>query len=351
MVDPDKASATPIACQQVQALRRGGPERLELRDVTVAPPGRGEIRVRMLAAGVAFADLMIREGVYPIQLPWPRTPGYDIVGEIEAVGPEVPDTWQPGMRVAALTVHGSYAEYRLLPADQCVAVPEHVDPAQAVALVLNYLTAWQMLFRVASLERDNTVLVHAAAGGVGTAVLELGRHFGLHVIGLCSAAKHDRVRSLGGIPIDYRQEDIAARVAELTDGRGVDAVLDAVGGRETRRSWRLLAPTGTLVCYGALSVAAKGRVRLRTALPAVLGAARFSALRLFSEVKSVAGYNVDVWRRNRPEAYRRDLARLVELLAEGVLNPVIAHRLPLAEAAQAQERLGTGQSEGKLVLI
>ncbi|WP_420427170.1 medium chain dehydrogenase/reductase family protein [Algiphilus sp.] len=351
MDHPHHASAAPVSCKHVQALRRGGPERLQVQDVTVAPPGTGEIRVRMLAAGVAFADLMIREGVYPIQLPWPRTPGYDIVGEIDAVGPDVPDTWQPGMRVAALTVHGSYAEYRLLPAAQCVAVPEHVDPAQAVALVLNYLTAWQMLFQVAHLERGHTVLIHAAAGGVGTAVLELGRHFGLQVIGLCSAAKHDRVRSLGGIPIDYRHEQVSERVSALTEGRGVDAVLDAVGGRETRRSWQLLAPTGTLVCYGALSVASKGRVRLHTALPAVLGAARFSALRLFSEVKAVAGYNVDVWRRHRPEAYRSDLARLVDLLAEGVLDPVIADRLPLAEAAVAQERLGAGRSEGKLVLI
>lgn len=351
MANRDSAPATALRCRHIEATRRGGPERLQLTDTSVPPPGDGELRIRMLAAGVAFAHLMIREGVYPIKLGWPRTPGYDIVGEIEAVGPGVDAALRPGMRVAALTVHGSYAEYRLLPAQQCVPVPDAVDPAQAVALVLNYLTAWQILFRVAHLSEGDTVLIHAAAGGVGTAVLELARRFGLHVIGLCSASKHERVRALGGTPIDYRQSNVAAEVATLTDGHGVDAVLDAVGGSETRRSWKMLAPTGTLVCYGALSVASEGRVRLRTVLPAVLGTARFSAMHLFSEVKDVAGYNVDVWRRHRPAAYRADLGELVRLLAEGALDPVIAERIPLAEATRAHQLLGAGRTEGKLVLI
>lgn len=351
MANRASPSPTALQCRHVQATRRGGPERLQPADTSVPPPGEGEVRVRMLAAGVAFADLMIREGVYPIKLGWPRTPGYDIVGEIEAVGPGVGDALQPGMRVAALTVHGSYAEYRLLPAQQCVPVPDAVDPAQAVALVLNYLTAWQMLFRVAHLSEGDTVLIHAAAGGVGTAVLELGRRFGIRVIGLCSSAKHERVRALGGTPLDYRKNNVAAEVATLTDGRGVDAVLDAVGGSETRRSWKMLAPTGTLVCYGALSVASEGRVRLRKALPAMLGSARFSAMHLFTEVKGVAGYNVDVWRRHRPAAYREDLAELIRLLAEGALDPIIAERIALADAARAHQLLGAGRTEGKLVLI
>ena len=331
--------------------RRGGPERLTMQEVSVAPPGPGEVRVRMLAAGVAFADLMIREGVYPIALPWPRTPGYDIVGEIEAVGPDVPEAFAVGTRVAALTVHGSYALHRLLPADQCVVVPAAVDPAQAVALVLNYLTAWQMLHRVARLEAGDTVLIHAAAGGVGTAVLELARLAGIRVIGLCSAAKHERVRALGGEPVDYRSEDVAARVQALTDGRGVAAVLDAVGGRESRRSWELLQPTGTLVCYGALRVASGGRVGLRSALPSLLRAPRFTPMRLLTDVKGAIGYNVDSWRVARPAAYREDLSHLVTLLADGALEPLVGARIPLAEAARAQRMLGSGDTEGKLLLV
>ena len=338
-----------LSSKAVVAAKRGGPERLAMQDVTVPQPGPGEVRVRMLAAGVAFADLMIREGVYPIDLPWPRTPGYDIVGAIEAVGDGVELT--VGTRVAALTVHGSYALHRTLPADQCVPVPDDADPAQAVALVLNYLTARQMLHRVARLEAGDTVLVHAAAGGVGTAVLELARAAGIRVIGLCSGAKHERVRALGGVPIDYRKEDVAARVRALTDGRGVDAVLDAVGGPETRRSWDVVRPTGVVVCYGALSVASNGRVGPRSALSSLLRAPRFTPMRLLTDVKGVVGYNVDSWRRERPDAYRTDLAALIAMLAEGTLDPLIGARMPLAQAADAQRMLGGGDTQGKLVLV
>lgn len=340
-----------LSSQAIVIPRRGGPERLAMQEVSVPSPGPGEVRVRMLAAGVAFADLMIREGVYPIDLPWPRTPGYDIVGEVEAVGPDVPEEIAVGTRVASLTVHGSYALHRILPVDQCVVVSQTMDPAQAVALVLNYLTAWQMLHRVAHLEAGDTVLIHGAAGGVGTAVLELARLADIHVIGLCSAAKHDRVRALGGEPVDYRREDVAERVNALTDGQGVMAVLDAVGGRETRRSWDLLQATGTLVCYGALSVASGGRVGLRSALPSLLRAPRFTPMRLLSDVKGAIGYNVDGWRTARPTAYREDLSRLVALLADGKLEPVIGARIPLADAAQAQRMLGSGETQGKLVLV
>ena len=243
------------------------------------------------------------------------------MGEIEAVGDGVELT--AGSRVAALTVHGSYALHRTLPADQCVPVPDGADPAQAVALVLNYLTARQMLHRVARLEAGDSVLIHAAAGGVGTAVLELARATGIRVIGLCSAARHERVRALGGVPIDYRSEDVADRVRVLTNGRGVDAVLEAVGGPETRRSWDVVRPTGMVVCYGALSVASNGRVGPRSALSSLLRAPRFTPMRLLTDVKGVIGYNVDSWRRQRPDAYRADLAALIAMLAEGTLDPPI----------------------------
>jgi NADPH:quinone reductase-like Zn-dependent oxidoreductase len=331
--------------------KRGGPARLELKTVSVPAPGPGQIRVRMLAAGVAFADLMIREGVYPIELPWPRTPGYDIVGEIEAIGPGVPSELSVGSRVASLTVHGSYARHRLLSADQCVPVPDSVDPAQAVALVLNYLTAWQMLHRVARVQAGDTVFIHAASGGVGTAVLELARIAGIRIIGICSASKHDQVRALGGIPIDYRNEDVEARVRDLTEGRGVDAVLDSIGGAETKRSWRLVRPTGVVVCFGALSIASNGRLSLPSAVKAMLGSPRFTPLGLLTDVKGAIGYNVDHWRMNRPEAYREDLAHVVKLLADGQINPLIAERVPLAEARRGQELLGSGKTQGKVVLV
>jgi len=313
-------------------------------------PGPGEVRVRMLAAGVAFADIMLREGLYPVSIPWPRTPGYDVLGEIEATGPGVPPELRIGLRVAALTVHGSYARHRLLPAADCVVVPEGVDAVPAVALVLNYLTAYQMLHRVANLDAGDTVLIHAAAGGVGTAVLDLARLAGIRVLGLASRGKHEFVRRLGGEPIDYQHEDIDARVRELTGGRGVEAVLDAIGGKETQRAVRLIKPSGTVVSYGGLSMAKNGRMSLSGILRAVTSA-KHSPIALLTQSKTVGGYNVKTWMDQRPAAYCNDLTQLMRWLAEGKIAPQIGDRIPLEQAALAQQRLGEGRSTGKLVLV
>lgn len=334
----------------VAAMKRGGPQVLQVQTVPMPQPCQGEVRVRMLAAGVAFADIMVREGLYPIQLPWPRTPGYDVVGEIEAIGPEVPPEFRVGMRVAALTVHGSYARHRLLAATDCVVVPEGADPVSATALVLNYLTAHQMLHRVANLKSGDTVLIHAAAGGVGTAVLDLARLAGIRVLGLASKGKHDLVRKLGGEPIDYQQEDIDARVRELTQGRGVEAVLDAIGGKEAQRAVRLIKPSGVVVSYGGLSLAKNGRMNLPGILRALMGS-RHSPLALLTQSKTVGGYNVKTWMDQRPAAYRQDLTQLMKWLAEGKIAPLIGARIPLEEAARAQQLLGEGRSTGKLALI
>lgn len=336
--------------QRILAVKRGGPQVLRLETVPIPQPGPGEVCVRMLAAGVAFADILVREGLYPLPLPWPRVPGYDVVGEIEAVGSNVASEFAVGTRVAALTVHGSYARHRLLPVAHCVPVSPQVDPAQAVALVLNYLTAYQMLHRVAALKRGDTVAVYAAAGGVGTAVLELAKLAGIRVIGLASPAKHALVRQLGGEPVDSRASDLETQVKRIAKD-GVEAVLDPVGGAETRRAFRLLKPTGMLVVYGALSVANKGRLDVLGALKSVVGGARFAALSLLTQGRGVVGYNVQTWRDNRPAAYREDLSHLMMLLAEGRLAPLVTERIPLEEAARAQSLLGEGRSTGKLVLI
>jgi NADPH:quinone reductase-like Zn-dependent oxidoreductase len=346
---------TAIETQQIVAMRRGGPQVLRQRTARLAAPGPGEVRVRMLAAGVAFADLMLREGLYPVDIPWPRVPGYDIVGEIEAVGPAVPDADVPdafaiGARVAAITVWGSYARHRLLPAAWCVPVPAALDPHQAGALLLNHLTALQMIRRVAQLEAGDSLLVHSAAGGLGSAVLDLGRLLGIRVLGLASAAKHDYVRKLGGEPIDYRNEDVEARVRALTEGAGVHAVFDAVGGAGLRRSYRLVRPSGVVVSYGALSVACSGRFDLAGAVAAMLRTPSFSAMRLLRESKGVHGYNVQIWRDQRAASYRSDLAQILEWAAAGRLHPQVAEVLPLEQAARAHRLLGEGSMRGKLLL-
>ena len=313
-------------------------------------PGSGELRIRVLACGVAYADLMLREGLYPIKTGWPRVPGYDVVGEIEAVGPDCPAPWACGQRVAALTVLGSYARHRRLPHHWCIALPPQLDPLRAAAIGLNYLTALQMLRRAAMLEAGDSVLVHAAAGGVGSAVLDLAKLLQLRVLGTVSAGKMDYVRRHGGEPIDYRSEDVEARVRQLTGGAGVDAVLDSIGGAEIRRSYRLLKPTGSVISYGALTLADQGRLSIGGALAAVLNGPRYSALRLFQESRGVYGFNVQSWRDHRPRAYRQDFAQLFDWLEQGKIDPQIAEVLPLQRAEDAQRKLGSGKIIGKLLL-
>lgn len=304
----------------------------------------------MLAAGVAFADLMLREGAYPLEPGAPLVPGYDLFGTVEAVGPGV-DGFAAGDHVVAMTVSGSYATRRLVPAAWCVKARPDLDPAAATAIVLNYMTAWQMLHRVACVEPGETIIVHSAAGGVGTAMLELARLAGIRAIGFASAPKHDRVRALGGLPVDYRQPDAWQATRELTSG-GAAAVFDPIGGGGIQASFDALKPTGTLVLFGALGLARQGRLAQVDERLSFLGAApSFPAAALSQQSKGVSGYFAEGWRDLRPVAYREDLARLVALLAEGKLAPVIAARLPLADAAEAHRRLGAGEAVGKIVLV
>jgi NADPH2:quinone reductase len=254
-----------------------------------------------------------------------------------------------GDTVAALTVHGSYARHVIVQADDVVPVPAGLDPAEAVSLVLNYLTAWQMMHRCAHVTAGDAVLVHGAAGGVGTALLQLGRLAGLRCYGTASAAKHGLVAELGGIPIDYRTEDFLARVQR--DGDGVLAVFDPIGGANWKRSYAALAPTGTLVCYGFYDALSGGRRSLFGAARALLGMPRYSPLQLLGDNKTIAPYLIAAWRDGRRSLYRQDLANLFTLLADRKLTPVVAERIPLAEAARAQDLLGNAKLAGKIVLV
>lgn len=331
----------------------GGSKVFKILHPPIPKPGPGQLQIKMLAAGVAFADIMIREGIYPLQedIGWPRTPGYDVIGEIQAVGANVSDQFQIGQRVACLTVHGSYARHRLLQADQCVQVPEQVDSAEAVALVLNYLTAWQMLQRISRARAGDWVVIHAGGGGVGTALLELAALSGIKTIAFASPGKHQIVKDRGGIPLDYRSEQIEARVAEITGGKGVATVFDAIGGKEVSRGLSMLKQGGCVVSYGVLSLLSNGRPSLANFLKNLFYNFHCSPLKLVTDSKSLCTYNVDIWRQQFPEFYRQDLSALLTLLAEGSLKPLISERIPLEEAARAQQLLGSGTSSGKLVLI
>lgn len=328
--------------------RRGGPEVLTLVDEPMPQPGRGQVRLRVVATGVAFADVLMREGLYPGMPPYPFAPGYDVVGEIDAVGPDAADL-SVGQRVAALTVIGGYARYIVVPAQDCVPVPEGVDSASAVALVLNYLTAYQMLHRVAAVTAGSRILVHGAAGGVGSALVELAALSGCAIYGTASKAKHELLTRLGAVPIDYRSEDFVARIRELT-GTGVDAVFDPIGGKNWRRSFATLRPAGVMVCYGASANTSGGRRNFWNILRFLIDMPRYTPLSLLGKSLGVCGFNVTLWKQSRPELYRADLTTLLRMLADGRIVPVIAARLPLEKAAEAHAMLNSASVSGKIVL-
>src|SRR5580658_1539562 len=233
----------------------GGPEVLKVVDDDVRDPVANELRIRILACGVAFADVLMRRGLYSGVPPLPYSPGYDIVGIVESCGANVTQ-WKPGDLVTALTQTGGYSRYIVFPESELVPVPAGLDPAEAVSLVLNYTTAYQLIHRIAKLHQGESVLIHGAAGGVGTATLQLGSLAGLKMFGTASKPKHDLVVKLGGIPIDYRTEDFVKRAA------GVNAVFDPIGGRNWPRSYRALGKGGRFVGYG-MSAAIEGGRRNR----------------------------------------------------------------------------------------
>jgi NADPH:quinone reductase-like Zn-dependent oxidoreductase len=331
--------------------RLGGPEVLETLVEPAPEPGRGEVRVRVLAAGVSFAELLMREGVHPEKTTLPFTPGWDIVGITDKAGDQV--STMVGQMVAALPIHGGYSQYICLPENELTPVPAGVDPAEAVSLVLNYVTAYQMLHRLAHASQGQRILVHGAAGGVGTALLQLGQLVGLEMYGTASLATHQIVANLGATPIDFRKIDFVEEIHRLT-GDGVDTVFDGVGETNVWRSFRALRPGGRVIAYGFTSFLQKGKLKggLRYRLRGILRPAWYALGALLSPGRRrIVPYSIQYLKRWRPAWFREDLSALLELLRDGKIKPLIAARMPLTEARRAHELLGEGAIRGKLVLV
>jgi len=332
--------------------RLGGPEVLETLVEEAPDPGRGEVRVRVLAAGVSFAELLMREGIHPEKTTLPFTPGWDIVGVVDKIGAGASQA-TIGQMVAALPIHGGYAQYICLPENELTSVPTGVDPAEAVSLVLNYVTAYQMMHRLAHASQGQRILVHGAAGGVGTALLQLGRLVGLQMYGTASLANRQIISDLGATPIDYKSVDFVAEIHRLT-GEGVDIVFDGVGEANVWRSFHALRPGGRVIAYGFTTFLQKGQLTggLRFRLRGILRPAWY-ALRalLLPGRRSILPYSIQYLKRRKPAWFREDLSTLLNLLRDEEIKPMIAGRIPLSEARRAQELLGQGSVRGKLVLI
>jgi NADPH2:quinone reductase len=333
----------------------GGADALEVLEEECPEPRAGEVRVRVLAAGVALPDLMMREGFHPETPPLPFTPGWDLVGVVDRLGDGISGI-EPGQMVAALPISGAYAEFVCLPRRELVPVPSGLDAAAAVSLVLNYVTAYQMLHRSARVTPRQRVLIHGAAGGVGSALLQLGHLAGLEMYGTCSSRAASTVSHLGGVPIDYRRLDFVREIHRLT-GDGTDVVFDGIGGSHIWRSREALRPGGTVVAYG-LTSSLRGE---RRASHRAGRRHRFRGIAIFGLYiaggwllpgrKRVVPYSIQWLKRLRPAWFRQDLIALLDLLQQQEIEPLIAHRLPLAGARQAHELLEKGGVTGKIVLV
>ena len=331
---------------RVVVSRYGGPDVLQVVEEDLPEPGSGEVRVRVLAAGVSAYDLMLRSRSFPGNPRPPFTPGEDIVGVVDKLGEGV-STVEPGQKVAGWTFGdgGGYAEFICRPASQVVPVPSGLDSAEAVCMVVNYLTAHLYLHRTAGMQSGERVLVHGAAGGLGTALLQLGEQAGLEMYGTASKHNHELVSALGATPIDYRTEDFVERIRSLT-GEGVDAVFDLVSGaRQLWRSYRTLRKGGRLVPMGSVATAEAGMKVIPLSLMTVV------LLKLIPDGRRVPlSPNMMKFPQTHNAWYRETLTELLDSAAGGKIKPVVAERIPLAEAARAHELLERSGHAGKVVL-
>ncbi|GAA1989776.1 medium chain dehydrogenase/reductase family protein [Amycolatopsis minnesotensis] len=343
------ATATVTTATEIVLPGKVGPGGLRVRTRALPEPAAGQVVLSMDATGVSFAEQQMRRGKYFDQPPFPFVPGYDVVGIVTAIGPGV-DPALIGRRFAAVTKVGSWASALLLDAADLVAVPDGVSAAAAETVVVNGITAWQMLHRTAGVRTGGTIVVLGANGGVGSTLVQLARHTGITVIGTASERHHAAVRELGAIPVDYRDPELYRRIREIAPD-GVDAVFDHVGGAAVVESWRLLRRGGTLVSYGtAATKDEEGDSRL----PVLKLFARLALWNYLPNGKGARFYNFWAGKR-RLDAFRdrlrEDLTRVLRLLADGVLTPQIAAEFPLSDAGSALALAESRTVAGKVVIV
>jgi NADPH:quinone reductase-like Zn-dependent oxidoreductase len=340
--------------KRVVITHYGGPDVISVIEEEIPTPREGEVRLKVLAAGVSLPDVLAREGVHPETPRVPYTPGWDLVGTVDQLGTGVTG-FQLAQTITAMPIHGCYAQYVCLPQHKLVPVPPGLDPAEAVAVVLNYITAYQMLHRSAKARPGQRMLIHGASGGVGSAMLQLAKLAGVAMYGTCSAQGAAVVRELDGIPIDYKNADFVKEIRRLT-GDGVDAVFDGIGGDNLWRSREALREGGRVVTYGFQSKMRAGRMAPGTGgrhpirESAELG--WFILRNWFKRGrKKMVPYSIQWLMRLKPAYFRHDLITLLDLLQRGKIKPLIAQRLPLQDARRAHEMLGEGGVLGKIVLL
>jgi len=324
--------------KSVIVTKRGGPEVFRIVENELREPSAREARIKALAVPVCLPDVQARYGQSPFRLKVPFAPGYAVIGTVDAVGRDV-TKFSVGDRVAALTVYGAYAEHVYWDAEELIPVPKGLDLAKAIPLLLNYIVAYQTMHRSAKVRAGDKVLIIGASGGIGTALLQLGRLAGLEMYGIASKSKHSTLTEYGATPIDYRTQDFV-EVIRQAEPDGLDAVFDGMGGDYFKRGYLLLRRGGKLVCYGnPLGISSTLKLLGQTVL-----------YNLLPNGKSAAVYGTGISRFNR-RPFLEDWDTLFKLLEEGKIDPVIAARFPILEAAQANALLESGQVVGNIVLL
>lgn len=331
--------------KSVVVTQFGGPEVLKVMDNYLREPGHKEVRIKVQAASVSRPDITLRRGenLYrgtPLGKKPPFVPGYAIVGIVEAVGAGVNEV-HVGDRVGALTVIGGYSEYVYWRSDRLIPVPNSVDPAEAVTLMLNYLVAYQALYRTAKARAGEKLLIIGASGGIGTALLQLGKLAGLQVYGIASRSKHAILHEHGAIPLDYHTQDFVQVLREL-EPEGIDIIMDGMTTLKTIRGGSsLLRHGGRMVSFGEPA----GLSVLWQVLRELIAA------NLFQRGKSLKLYGTSTYFLGNRKPYLEDWAILFRWLEEGKIKPVIARRFSILEAADANALMESGAVAGNIALI
>ncbi len=337
--------------RQIWISKAGPPEVLVVKEAPDPQPAAGEMRIRVEASGVNFADILGRLGLYPDLPRIPVVPGYEVAGRVDGVGGGLDPSWV-GRDVFALTRFGGYADVVCVPKAQVFPRPQGMSAQEGASIPVNYLTAWQLMVVMGGLKPNETVLIHSAGGGVGIAATQIAKHIGAKVIGTASAAKHGELRAFGvDHLIDYRTEDFEARARQITGGRGVELILDAIGGDSLKKGYRLLAPTGRLGMFGVSSAATNktggmfGMLSMLASTPWL----QFNPLSLMNANKGVFGVNLGhMW--DEVDRMTGWVDQLMSLWEQGAIKPKIARTFPFDEAAAAHHFIQDRKNVGKVLL-
>jgi synaptic vesicle membrane protein VAT-1 len=335
--------------KQIYITGHGGPEKLQIRESPDPQPRDSELRIRVKASGINFADILARQGLYPDAPKVPCVVGYEVSGSVDAAGPAARQDWI-GRDVFALTRFGGYADTVVVPEIRVFARPASLSHEQCAAFPVNYITAWQLLVVMGSLSADDTVLIHNAGGGVGLAAIDVARHVGAKIYGTASGSKHAFLKERGlHEAIDYRIKDWSTELAHLTAGRGVELIIDPLGGSHWKKSYKALRHTGRLGMFGISTASDSGKLAPLKLLGTALGMPFFHPLSLMNQNRAVFGVNVGhLW--HEPEKIRAWVDTLLRGVADGWVRPHVDSTFPFERAGEAHAYIEARRNIGKVLL-